>query len=117
MGKVIGLKIDGKLVHVDYQRFVPMLKRLIEERGSVRCLIEIADFQSMELRALGTKSSSTSGTVGRSSATPWWAIVPGRGGEQQGPNWVFFHHGNLVCYVSHAGSGDVSVVDLARSSN
>lgn len=51
-GKVIGLKIVGKLLHEDYQRFVPMLERLIEEHGSVRCLIEMADFQGMELRAL-----------------------------------------------------------------
>ena len=33
-GKVIGLKLSGKLLHADYQEFVPMLEKLIEEHLS-----------------------------------------------------------------------------------
>ena len=51
-GKVFGMKVSGKLLHRDYQQFVPMLEKLIEEHGSVRCLIEMTDFHGIELRAL-----------------------------------------------------------------
>ncbi len=51
-GKVLGMKTSGKLLHDDYQQFVPMLEKLIEEHGSVRCLVEMTDFHGVELRAL-----------------------------------------------------------------
>ena len=51
-GKLIGLKVSGKLLHEDYQTFVPMLEKLIEEHGSVRCLIEMTDLHGIEPRAL-----------------------------------------------------------------
>ena len=51
-GKVFGMKVSGKLLHEDYQQFVPTLEKLIEEHGAVRCLIEMADLQGIELRAL-----------------------------------------------------------------
>jgi SpoIIAA-like len=51
-GKLIGLKISGKLLHEDYRKFVPMLEKLIEEHGSIRCLIEMTDLHGIELRAL-----------------------------------------------------------------
>jgi hypothetical protein len=40
-GKVIGLKVSGKLIHADYQKFVPIMERLIQEHGSLRCYIEV----------------------------------------------------------------------------
>ena len=45
-GKVFGMKVSGKILHRDYQHFVPMLEKLIEEHGSVRCLIEMIDFHA-----------------------------------------------------------------------
>ncbi len=51
-GKVLGLKINGKLLHEDYQQLVPQVEALIEEHGSIRCLVEMADFHGIELRAL-----------------------------------------------------------------
>ena len=51
-GKVFGMRISGKLLHKDYQEFVPQLERLIEEHGSIRCLIEMTDFNGIEVRAL-----------------------------------------------------------------
>jgi|SRR5271165_6513163 len=51
-GKVLGIKVSGKLLHQDYQRFVPMLEVLIAEHGSIRCLVEMTDFQGIELKAL-----------------------------------------------------------------
>ncbi|MGO9597563.1 MAG: hypothetical protein ACLP7Q_06030, partial [Isosphaeraceae bacterium] len=32
-GKVLGIKVSGKLLHQDYQRFVPMLEALISARS------------------------------------------------------------------------------------
>ena len=33
-------------------RFVPRLEKLIEEHGSIRCLVEMTDLHGIELRAL-----------------------------------------------------------------
>lgn len=51
-GKVIGMKVSGKLLHQDYQQFIPRLEALIEEHGSIRCLMEMTEFEGFELRAL-----------------------------------------------------------------
>ena len=51
-GKVFGMKVSGKLLHQDYQQFVPRLEKLIEEQGSIRCLVEMTDLHGIELRAL-----------------------------------------------------------------
>ena len=51
-GKVLGIKVCGKLLHQDYQRFVPMLEALIAEHGSVRRLVEMTDLHGIELSAL-----------------------------------------------------------------
>jgi universal stress protein A len=51
-GKVFALRISGKLLHQDYQKFVPMLEKLIEEHGTIRCLMDMVDFHGIELRAL-----------------------------------------------------------------
>ncbi len=51
--KLFGMRISGKLLHEDYQQFVPMLEKLIEEHGGVRCLIEMTEFHGIELRAVG----------------------------------------------------------------
>ena len=50
--EVFAMRVSGKLLHRDYEQFVPMLENLIKERGSVRCLIEMVDFQGIEMRAL-----------------------------------------------------------------
>jgi len=51
-GKVLGMRVSGKLAHQDYERFVPLLEKLIEEHGSVRCLVEMTDLHGIEPRAL-----------------------------------------------------------------
>ena len=50
--KVFAMRVSGKLLHEDYQRFVPMVEKQIEELGAVRCYIEMIDFRGLELRAL-----------------------------------------------------------------
>jgi SpoIIAA-like len=51
-GKVFGMNVSGKLLHQDYERFVPMLEKLIQEHGAIRCLVEMTDLHGIELRAL-----------------------------------------------------------------
>ncbi len=51
-GRVIGLRLNGKLVHADYQRLIPMLEELIEKHGSFRCYCEMADFHGITPHAL-----------------------------------------------------------------
>ena len=51
-GKVFGMRVSGKIAHQDYERFVPLLEKLIEDHGSVRCLVELTDLHGIEPRAL-----------------------------------------------------------------
>ena len=50
--RVFGMKLSGKVLHKDYERFVPMLEKLIQEHGTIRCLVEMTDLHGVELRAL-----------------------------------------------------------------
>lgn len=50
--KVLGVHVSGKLLHQDYQQFIPMLEKMIVEYGSVRCVIEMTDVHGIELRAV-----------------------------------------------------------------
>ncbi len=51
-GNVFAMRLSGKVLHRDYQQFVPMLEKLIEEHGSIRCFFEMTEFHGIELRAL-----------------------------------------------------------------
>ena len=51
-GNVFGMRVSGKILHEDYQQFVPMLEKLIEEHGAIRCLVEMIELHGIELRAL-----------------------------------------------------------------
>ena len=51
-GKVFAMRLSGKLLHQDYQKFVPILEKRIEQHGSVRCYLEMIEFHGIELRAL-----------------------------------------------------------------
>ncbi len=51
-GKAFGMKVSGRLLHRDYEEFVPKIEELIAAHGSVRCLVEMADLHGIELRAL-----------------------------------------------------------------
>ena len=50
--KVFAMRVSGKLLHQDYQQFVPLVEKQIETHGGVRCYIEMIEFQGIELRAL-----------------------------------------------------------------
>jgi len=50
-GNVVGVKINGRLVHEDYEQFLPKLESLIQEHGSLRWYCEMADFHGITPRA------------------------------------------------------------------
>jgi len=50
--RIVYLRVDGKLLHRDYEQLVPALEALLEEHRSIRCLLEMTGFEGIELRAL-----------------------------------------------------------------
>jgi len=49
--KTIGIRLHGKLLHKDYQEFIPRLESLIAEHGKIRVYFEMTEFEGVELRA------------------------------------------------------------------
>lgn len=51
-GKVLLVKLTGKLAKQDYERFVPEVERLIKEHGKIRMLVQMHDFHGWTMGAL-----------------------------------------------------------------
>ena len=51
-GKVLAVRLSGKLAKADYERFVPEIERLIKAGGKIRILLELHDFHGWEASAL-----------------------------------------------------------------
>jgi len=51
-GKVIEVEINGKLVHADYEHFVPMTEDHINQFGKVSMLVILNDFHGWDAAAL-----------------------------------------------------------------
>ena len=51
-GKVIEVEINGKLVHADYEEFVPMTESAIKQFGKVSMLVILNDFHGWDATAL-----------------------------------------------------------------
>jgi hypothetical protein len=51
-GKILKVKISGKLTKEDYQRFVPDVERLIKDHKKIRILLQMHDFHGWEMGAL-----------------------------------------------------------------
>jgi hypothetical protein len=51
-GKVLQVRVSGKLAHEDYQHFMPEFERLAKQNGRIRVLFEMEDFHGWELSAL-----------------------------------------------------------------
>jgi len=49
--RFLTIRLSGKLTAEDYESFVPRAETLIEERGSIRLLLEMRDFHGWELAA------------------------------------------------------------------
>ena len=51
-GKILEVQVSGKLVHADYQHFVPEFERLVKQHGKLRVLFDMADFHGWKAGAL-----------------------------------------------------------------
>ena len=51
-GKLLIVKMSGKLTKEDYEHFLPEVERLIEQHGKIRVLCHMDDFHGWELGAL-----------------------------------------------------------------
>ncbi len=51
-GKILEVRVSGKLVHEDYQHFVPEFERLVKEHGKIRVLFEMTGFHGWNASAL-----------------------------------------------------------------
>ncbi len=51
-GKVLTIQMSGKLTAEDYEQFVPLTERLIDQHGRIRILIDMQEFHGWSLAAL-----------------------------------------------------------------
>jgi len=51
-GKVLVVEVSGRLDREDYERFVPVAERLIQQHGKIRVLFEMTDFHGWDAGAL-----------------------------------------------------------------
>jgi hypothetical protein len=51
-GKVLSVRLSGKLTNQDYEHFVPEVNRLIRQHGKIRVIVQMHDFHGWTLGAL-----------------------------------------------------------------
>ena len=51
-GKILVIKLTGKLAKEDYEQFAPEVDRLIEQHGKLRMLVQMHDFHGWTAGAL-----------------------------------------------------------------
>jgi SpoIIAA-like len=51
-GKILAIKLTGKLTKEDYACFIPEVERLVKQHGKLRMLVQMHDFQGWTAGAL-----------------------------------------------------------------
>ncbi len=51
-GRILVIKLSGKLTKEDYEHFLPHVERLIRQHGKLRLLVQMHDFHGWSLGAL-----------------------------------------------------------------
>lgn len=51
-GKILNVRVSGKLTKEDYEQFVPEFENLIERHGKIRVLFHMEDFHGWDVAAL-----------------------------------------------------------------
>jgi hypothetical protein len=51
-GKVLDVRVSGRLGRADYSHFVPEVERLISKHGKIRVLLEMTDFHGWDVPGL-----------------------------------------------------------------
>ena len=57
-GKILTVKLTGKLTKQDYEYFSPEVERLIRQHGKIRILVQMHDFHGWTMALYGMTSSS-----------------------------------------------------------
>ncbi len=85
-GNVVGVRIAGKVTGDDMKAIAGRAERAIDEAGSVRLLVQIAEFGGVEAKALWEKLKFTlahlkdierMAAVGDKAWEKWWGTVAG----------------------------------------
>jgi MFS superfamily sulfate permease-like transporter len=51
-GRILVVRVGGKLAKADYERFVPEFERLVQKHGKLRVLFDMTDFHGWDAGAL-----------------------------------------------------------------
>lgn len=51
-GKILEVRVSGRLVREDYRQFVPRFEQLLQTHGKLRLLFEMSDFHGWDAEAL-----------------------------------------------------------------
>lgn len=51
-GKILEIRLTGKLVAADYEMFLPAVERLVKQHGKLRLLVDLSDFHGWTVGAL-----------------------------------------------------------------
>lgn len=51
-GRILAVKVSGKLVKADYADIVPVFERLVKQHGKLRVLFDLADFHGWDAGAV-----------------------------------------------------------------
>jgi hypothetical protein len=51
-GKILAIKLSGKLTREDYEHFLPEVERLIQQHGKIRIVVQMHDFHGWTMGAL-----------------------------------------------------------------
>jgi hypothetical protein len=102
-GKVVGIKISGKLTDDDYKSFTPEMETIIAKEGKLRLLCVVEDFHGWTPKAMWDDLKFD---IKHHSACERLAVV----GTKAGDEWMAkfskpFIHGD-VKYFDHANLHD-----------
>ena len=51
LANAVGYKIIGKIQKEDYEKFLPEVRALVEQFGSIRLLLDMSDYEGIEAKA------------------------------------------------------------------
>ena len=99
-GNVVGIRVNGKLVHEDYQQFVPQLEAIIQQYGSLRCYCEMVNFEGITWQAMMDEIQFD---VKHCSQIERCAIVSDSAWNQWMTDFtkMVFHNAQIECFTSN----------------
>jgi hypothetical protein len=99
-GNIVALRVNGKLVHKDYQKFIPQLEDIIEQYGSMRCYCEMTNFEGITWQAMMDEMKFD---VKHCNQIERCAIVSDSAWNQWMTDFtkMIFHNAQIECFTSN----------------